>query len=60
MNMTEFIALAERKLAECDDMNNAPFGMDGDQSGAYLRGKSSALQWVLEMMPLDPGEGRTS
>lgn len=51
MERTEFMAMVEKKLAECGDVNNAPFGMDGDQSRCYLMGKEAALQWVLEMLP---------
>lgn len=57
MPLTEFKAMVEKKLteAEAGDVNNAPFGYDHDQSSAYLSGKATALQWVLEMLPIVDG-----
>lgn len=53
MTIDELKAAAERKLFEATSgsINDAPFGYDHEQSVAYLHGKASALQWMLEMLP---------
>lgn len=50
MTKAEFIKMIEKKIDESDDINSAPFGMDNNESGCFLNGKVSGLQWVLEML----------
>ena len=51
MNRAEFVKMIEKKLKECGDINNAPFGLDYYESTAYMIGKAEGLQWILEILP---------
>lgn len=57
MDINEFLKLCETKLTACNDLNNAPFGMVGKQAQAYMQGRSTILQWVIEMLPQSSGKG---
>jgi hypothetical protein len=52
MPLSEFRALAERKLAEATngDLSHALFPMAGREARAYLQGRADVLQWALEML----------
>lgn len=53
MTLDEMKLAVAEKLVECGDINNAPFGLNHEESTAYLRGRSSALQWMAEVLLAD-------
>ncbi len=55
MDMSKFLEMCEKKLSEAEsaDLNHAPMGMTSEEAFAWLSGRASVLQWVLEMLPND-------